>query len=233
MYKLGEQNILYDIEEIKRRMYKYFRVDTPTNNSEVANKLYVDNAISALILSDLEDVVITSVGDNELLAYDSSSQDWINQTPTEAGFNAVATSGNHTDLTAGDGSDHTYINQDVSSTASPTFDDVTLTGKLKANTVTASTTGPTDDFDVGDVNVVLINAGSNSVTIGGFVNGVSGQILHLVVIAKGIGNWARLEHNESTGNQDIFLSSGADETLTNVYGGWTLICDGSNWYEVG
>jgi hypothetical protein len=35
-------------------------------------------------LDDVPDVTITSVADNELLAYDSGSGDWINQTPTEA-----------------------------------------------------------------------------------------------------------------------------------------------------
>lgn len=42
-------------------------------------------------IADVGDVTITSVGDNELLAYDNSSSTWINQTPTEAGFAASAT----------------------------------------------------------------------------------------------------------------------------------------------
>jgi hypothetical protein len=37
-------------------------------------------------LADLADVVITSPADNEVLAYDSGSGDWINQTPAEAGL---------------------------------------------------------------------------------------------------------------------------------------------------
>jgi hypothetical protein len=36
---------------------------------------------------------------------------------------------------------------------------------------------------------------------------------------------------EGTGNQDIFLHSGGDETLTAEYGGWELVCDGTHWYE--
>ena len=42
-------------------------------------------------LNDVGDVTITSVGDNEILAYDTTSSEWINQTPTEAGFAASAT----------------------------------------------------------------------------------------------------------------------------------------------
>ena len=41
------------------------------------------------VLDDLLDVTITSPADNELLAYDTSSGEWINQTPTEAGLDAI------------------------------------------------------------------------------------------------------------------------------------------------
>ncbi len=40
-------------------------------------------------LNDLNDVTITSPVDNEFLAYDSSSGNWINQTPTEAGLDSI------------------------------------------------------------------------------------------------------------------------------------------------
>ena len=42
-------------------------------------------------LDDVGDVTITSVADNEILAYDTTSSEWINQTPTEAGFASSAT----------------------------------------------------------------------------------------------------------------------------------------------
>lgn len=47
----------------------------------------------------LTDVTITTVADNELLAYDTTTSEWINQTPAEAGFATVATSGSFSDLT--------------------------------------------------------------------------------------------------------------------------------------
>jgi len=43
----------------------------------------------AMQLNDLTDVTITSPEDNELLAYDSGSGKWINQTPSEAGIIAA------------------------------------------------------------------------------------------------------------------------------------------------
>lgn len=96
--------------------------------------------------------------------------------------------------------------------------------------ITVTATGPTDNVDVKGVSTVVIDASSNSVTIGGFVNGLEGQIIRLVRI--GTANNAILEHNESTGNQDIFLADEADQTLT-TYGGWTLYCNGTHWYEIG
>ena len=85
-------------------------------------------------------------------------------------------------------------------------------------------------YSSGAVNSFHLLTNSNNVTIGGFVNGKDGQVIQVVV--EDASNNATLEHSEGTGNQDIFLSSGADETRTASYGGWTLVCNGSNWYEV-
>ncbi len=46
----------------------------------------------------LTDTTISSVADNDIIAYDSSSSKFINQTPAEAGFATVATSGSYNDL---------------------------------------------------------------------------------------------------------------------------------------
>ena len=54
--------------------------------SAKATKAYVDAQIQTKdTLSELTDVTVSSVGDNELLAYDNTSSSWINQTPSEAG----------------------------------------------------------------------------------------------------------------------------------------------------
>lgn len=108
--------------------------------------------------------------------------------------------------------------------------DGTFTGKVEYATDTLSATGPTDDVDVSGINVLKVDTASNNVTIGGLANGTDGQVLHVVVVDPT--NNAILEHNEAGGSQDIFLSDGADETITASYGGWTLVCNGTSWFEV-
>ncbi|MBA7606360.1 hypothetical protein ES703_13508 [subsurface metagenome] len=94
-------------------------------------------------------------------------------------------------------------------------------------------TGPAqqNDVDVSNVNVLFLDCSANDIVIGGFVGGANGQVLHIVRLCAAA-NDATLKHNAGTGNQDIFLHAGGDETLTGEYGGWTLACDGSNWYDV-
>ena len=120
---------------------------------------------------------------------------------------------------------------DTSESAYQVQDDLFVNGRIWSATSTQTATGPTDNVDVENVNTIFINTTSNNVTIGGFVNGKSGQVLHIAVVD--ITNNAVLEHNEATGNQDIFLHTGGDETLTTEYGGWTLVCNGTSWFEPG
>ncbi|MCK5602355.1 hypothetical protein KAR91_10810 [Candidatus Pacearchaeota archaeon] len=100
------------------------------------------------------------------------------------------------------------------------------------STTRTFTTGPAaqDAVDVANVNVLFIDCSGNSITIGGFINGVNGQVLHIARLEI-CANIITLEHNEGTGNQDILLHAGADESLGNEYGGWNLVCDGSNWFD--
>jgi len=107
---------------------------------------------------------------------------------------------------------------------------VEINGAINSGTLTHSAVGPTDNLDVTAVNTIFVNTASNHVTIGGFVGGVEGQTLKVVVINAT--NNTVLEHAEGTGNQDIYLWQGSDETLTAVYGGWTLVCNGTHWYDV-
>lgn len=100
------------------------------------------------------------------------------------------------------------------------------------STTRTFTTGPAaqDDVDVTNVNVLFLDCSLNSITIGGFVNGVNGQVLHVARI-EACANIVKLEHNEGTGNQDIMLHAGLDESLGNEFGGWILVCDGTTWYD--
>ncbi len=62
--------------------------------SQLAVKTYVDAQVdTADALSELNDVTISSVGDNEVLAYDNSSSKFINQTASEAGLQTALTFG--------------------------------------------------------------------------------------------------------------------------------------------
>ena len=90
--------------------------------------------------------------------------------------------------------------------------------------------GPTDNVDVSDAGIVRVSTASNNVTIGGFINGVLGQTIDIVIVNPN--NDFTLEYNEGV-NQSIFLRGSADVTLTTSYGGFRLFCDGSNWFEIG
>lgn len=94
------------------------------------------------------------------------------------------------------------------------------------------TTGPApqDDVDVNNINILFIDTTANDITIGGFVGGVNGQVLHIAKL-KHTGNNVTLEDHEGGGNQDIHLHAQADETLVNEHGGWILVCDGDEWYD--
>ena len=78
--------------------------------SQLAVKTYVDAQVdTADALSELNDVTIASVGDNEVLAYDNSSSNFINQTAAEAGLQTAltfgASSGNAVKVVTGIGAD--------------------------------------------------------------------------------------------------------------------------------
>ncbi len=105
-------------------------------------------------------------------------------------------------------------------------------GSLCYKTTNFSTAGPTDGLSVAGTAILRVDTSSNNVTIGGFTAGVAGQILHIIKIDTT--NFIQLEHNESPvsgSHQKIYLTSGADERVVG-YGGWTLICDGTNWFSV-
>ena len=110
--------------------------------------------------------------------------------------------------------------------------------ELKFTVTAFSTAGPTDNLDVADISMLKLTTTDNSVVIGGFTNGVAGQVLFIMKYQGS--NVATLEHNEGHANQKIYLQSGADETIgvagiksSNPMGGWVLVCDGNHWYSIG
>ena len=55
--------------------------------------------LTGITLGSLQDVVLTAVADNEVLAYNTATGEWINQTPTEAGL--ISTSDSATTSSSG------------------------------------------------------------------------------------------------------------------------------------
>lgn len=97
----------------------------------------------------------------------------------------------------------------------------------KTLTITASA----DDTNVLGINTVFINPASANVVIGGLTGGIAGQVLCVAI--TGIAFTTTLENQEGIGgSQDIYLCDESDDILDD-YGGWTLICDGTNWYDCG
>ena len=75
------------VENLDAGSNKLTNVTDPTAAQDAATKNYVDTQLLTLdTIGELTDVTITSVADNEVLAYDSSSGHFINQTASEAGL---------------------------------------------------------------------------------------------------------------------------------------------------
>ena len=94
------------------------------------------------------------------------------------------------------------------------------------------TTGPgvQDNVDIANINILFIDATSNAITIAGFINGVNGQVLHIAKTDESA-NSVTLQDHAGTSTQDIHLHAEANETLTSEHGGWSLVCDGSGWFD--
>ncbi len=114
--------------------------------------------------------------------------------------------------------------------AGMTTDSLVLSGASELNTSTVTNNTDGASVEAADVNVMFLDTSNANVVIEGFVNGTEGQVLYLSVTDTT--NNATLSHSASSGNQDIFLSDGADETFSTSYGGWVLICNGTSWFEV-
>ena len=75
-----------------------------------------------------------------------------------------------------------------------------------------------------------MSTAAGNVTIGGLVNGVSGQAIHITKI-----NWTNdmtIEHNAAAGTQKIFTPDSLDMIFSGR-GGATLVCpSGNTWYVV-
>lgn len=107
---------------------------------------------------------------------------------------------------------------------------VTINGVLALTSKTI-TAGAYTSLDISDVNVILFNSNAGNITINSFAGGVAGQVLQLSIIIHSANN-ITVTHGAVVAGQRIYLHAGADEILTAEYGGWTLVCDGTRWFDV-
>ena len=153
---------------------KITNVTDPTGAQDAATKNYVDTQLLTLdTLGELTNVTITSVADNEVLAWDSSSSLWINQTASEAG---LATSGNLTTHTSSTSNPHSVTAaqaaaiatadlQDDDNFSSPSASKVASSESIKAyvdaqvDTADALSelSGDSDDVSEGSTNLYYLD----------------------------------------------------------------------------
>jgi len=154
-----------DLPENTNLYYTEARVDA--NSSVVANtaKVSADG-----LLSTHSNVVITSVNDNEILAYDIVTGNWINQTATEAGLTAVG---------------HTHIASDVTDFSTSVDARITLQKATSNGLATLDGGGKIPASQLSLSNVLYVgtwNATTNTPTL---VNGTGTQGNYYVVSTDG------------------------------------------------
>ena len=108
---------------------------------------------------------------------------------------------------------------------------ITITGNLNVkgaiSSATLTVTESADNTSVSGVNIMFVNITSN-IVLGGLTGGVNGQVLHVGYMGNYV-NTLTVEDTEGVGDQDFYTHTRGDETVDG--GGYTFVCDGSNWYD--
>ena len=118
---------------------KITNVTDPTAAQDAATKNYVDTQVqSADTLEELNDVTITTVADNDVIAYDSTSGEYINQSASEAGL-ATSAQGALADSATQPGDNVSDLTNDagyITSSSSDTLTNKTFDADGTGNSIT-------------------------------------------------------------------------------------------------
>jgi cytoskeletal protein CcmA (bactofilin family) len=124
------------------------------------------------------------------------------------------------------------VDKTVTTDSLVTNKDATINGQLYAEVFisdTAVIADSTSDFDVSNKSVLFVDTDTENEAIIGLSGGQVGQFLVIVNIGS---NNLVLKDDGSSGEQDLKLASGSDETLT-AEGGLLLVFDGTYWRGMG
>jgi hypothetical protein len=127
--------------QINMNANKIINLADPTNNQDAVTKIYVDTEVGKYdSLSKLSDINISSISDNDLIAYDSISSKWINKKLTNANISNTAAIDqsklNLTDATAATSSG--LATKGITSFNSANFDSISGFVSIKNQGVTLS-----------------------------------------------------------------------------------------------
>lgn len=107
---------------------------------------------------------------------------------------------------------------------------VTINGVLALSSMTVSD-GLAQSPDVSGVNIVWLDCSAGDIEIQSLLGGINDQVIYLAKLCAAVQD-VTLKHNGITPFGKLFLHAGVDETLRGEYGGWTLVCNGYNWFDV-
>ena len=123
----------------------------------------------------------------------------------------------HTNIVAGDGSDHDFIDQDVTTTGTPTFASVTTSF---LNTGTAQALSGPGAVTITELVTALTTTGANALTL---ADGAVGQVKIISMVASaGAGTLTPTN-----------LAGGSTITFNNVGDSATLLFIGTSWAVIG
>ena len=209
-----------DVADLKSGVLDTDLTSVSASDDTIPSAKAVKTAIDAKAstVSELTDTTITSVGDNELLQYDSTSSKWINQTLAEAGISPVAGSSSIVTTGALDSGSITSGFGAIDNGASAITTTGTITGgqvtvdnlTINANTIEATNTNG---------NIVLDSNGTGVIEVLGNTN--DGAIT-LNCTSNSHGQTIKSQPHSAAVTNTMLLPQGASSTLVSLVSTDTL-----------